>query len=185
MGFRGAQRRLGWAGVKRQRCTARVQGSGEQSGSRERCRGTVGWQTSRPPEDWSVPPPPLATSHPLSCADSEGRRHHPPPHQPDPLDSEFEARPGLGRGAQLCRKHGAGLCRGPAGLTGPSCCPIDSHEATTHRRQTARVTLQGLSRQRTKNGKDYGANPSGFKPTGRSFPDRGPWTSPLPSWRKI
>lgn len=127
VGFRGAQRRLGWAGGKRQRCTARVQGSGEQSGSRERCQGTVGWQTSRPPEDWSVPPPPLATSHPLSCADSEGRRHHPPPHQPEPLDSEFEARPGLGQGAQPCRKHEAGLCRGPAGLTEPSCCPTDSH----------------------------------------------------------
>lgn len=64
----------GWAGRKKQRGTARVQGSREQSRSQKRCQRTVGSQATQPPEDQRVP-----SSAPLHFSSlPRGLQHHPP-----------------------------------------------------------------------------------------------------------
>ena len=156
-------------------------GNREQSKTRNRARGQwegrgVGFRTTRVP-------PTKSTSHPLSQEDSDGRQHHLPLQKLKPLDSDFQAHPGLSQGALITVQEAQGMAaQGSSRADGPGCCSEDPHQAMTHQQQTAGVTLQGPSGRRTKKGKEsqtvepmcLGSNPHAG----------GPWISPLPSLRK-
>lgn len=173
MGSGRAQSRLGLG--RQEEAKGHDKGAGEQRAKQKQrtVPGDGGEAGESAPRGQRVPPsaPLHFSSLPL------GLQHHPPPHTSEPLDSELKVRPGLGQGAQRYRKRGAQQCRGPVGLTGPSCCRKDSLQGRTHTSadtQSHAPGTVGMTDKERKGITDCGANLSGFKSTCHHLTAGGP-----------